>query len=71
MSIVTRTGDQGKTGLFGGKRVAKDDVRLHAYGTVDELNAVIGLVLAEHEAPEEVAAHLQEVQRLLFRISIH
>ncbi|MBI4879308.1 MAG: ATP:cob(I)alamin adenosyltransferase, partial [Planctomycetes bacterium] len=43
MSIATRTGDDGNTGLFGGRRVAKDDVRIEAYGTVDELNAAIGL----------------------------
>lgn len=43
-------------------------MRLHAYGTVDELNAVIGVVLAESEAPKEVAENLKEVQRLLFRV---
>lgn len=44
--IYTRTGDDGETGLFGGPRVSKDDVRLEAYGTVDELNALIGLAAA-------------------------
>lgn len=44
MKIYTRTGDTGTTGLFGGPRVAKDDVRIEAYGTVDELNAVLGCV---------------------------
>ena len=47
MSIVTKTGDRGQTGLFGGKRISKTDPRIHAYGTVDELNACIGVVLAE------------------------
>ena len=42
MKIYTKTGDDGTTGLFGGGRVRKDDARVDAYGTVDELNAVIG-----------------------------
>ena len=44
MAIYTRTGDDGTTGLFGNRRVAKDDARITAYGTIDELNSVIGLV---------------------------
>jgi cob(I)alamin adenosyltransferase len=43
MKIYTKTGDLGDTGLFGGPRVRKDDLRIEAYGTVDELNAVLGL----------------------------
>jgi len=43
MRIYTRTGDDGNTGLFGGQRVSKDALRVEAYGTVDELNAVLGL----------------------------
>ena len=46
MKIYTRTGDAGETGLFGGARVGKDDPRVEAYGTVDELNACIGVVRA-------------------------
>ena len=42
MKIYTRTGDGGETGLFGGRRVPKDDLRVEAYGTIDELNACIG-----------------------------
>lgn len=49
MKIYTRTGDSGTTGLFGGPRVAKDDTRIEAYGTVDELNAVLGCVRAAIE----------------------
>ena len=43
MKIYTRTGDSGSTGLFGGPRVSEDDDRIEAYGTVDELNAAIGV----------------------------
>ena len=46
MKIYTRTGDDGSTGLWGGKRVQKDSLRVHAYGTVDECNAALGLVRA-------------------------
>ena len=44
MKIYTRTGDKGQTGLLGGTRVAKDSLRIEAYGTVDELNSHIGLL---------------------------
>lgn len=44
MKVYTKTGDKGETSLFGGKRVSKGDLRIHAYGTVDELNAYIGLL---------------------------
>ena len=50
--IYTRTGDTGDTGLFGGARVRKDDARVEAYGTVDELNAVLGVARAQAEDPE-------------------
>lgn len=46
MKIYTRTGDDGLTGLFGGPRVSKDDLRIEAYGTTDELNSVLGVVRA-------------------------
>ncbi len=46
MKIYTRTGDAGETGLFGGARVGKDDLRVEAYGTVDELNSCLGVVRA-------------------------
>jgi len=46
MKIYTKTGDDGKTGLFGGVRVAKDDIRVEAYGTIDELNSALGMATA-------------------------
>ena len=47
--VYTRTGDQGETGLVGGTRVPKDSPRIVAYGTIDELNAVVGLVRTFNE----------------------
>lgn len=49
MKIYTKTGDDGTTGLFGGARVPKDAERIDAYGTVDELNAVIGMVRSQNK----------------------
>lgn len=63
--IYTRTGDGGETGLGNGDRVAKDHARIHAIGTVDELNSAIGLVLTE-ELPELVEAVLTRSQHHLF-----
>ncbi|MGH7529806.1 MAG: cob(I)yrinic acid a,c-diamide adenosyltransferase [Gemmatimonadales bacterium] len=67
MRIYTKTGDAGETSLFGGGRVPKDDPRVEAYGSVDELNAAIGLALALEPAAFE-AAVLQTIQRDLFTI---
>ena len=47
MKIYTRTGDDGTTGLIGGSRVKKYDIRLEAYGTVDELNSYIGVIRSQ------------------------
>jgi cob(I)alamin adenosyltransferase len=64
VKIYTKTGDQGKTALFGGRRVGKDNARIDAYGTVDELNAQLGLA---HVASRPGAAELiLEVQHELF-----
>ena len=51
MKIYTKTGDDGSTGLFGGRRVSKTDTRVEAYGAVDELNAVLGVALASDSSP--------------------
>lgn len=63
--IYTRSGDTGETSLFAGGRVSKGHVRLHAYGTVDELNAVLGLALAA-EIDVSLAKVVQRVQAELF-----
>jgi cob(I)alamin adenosyltransferase len=67
MKIYTKTGDAGDTGLFGGGRVPKDDVRVEAYGDVDELNAVIGAARAVEMMPR-VDEILAPIQRDLFAI---
>lgn len=67
MKIYTRTGDEGSTGLFGGPRVAKDDARIEAYGTVDELNAVIGIVRSLGVS-EQVDQQLELIQSELFSV---
>jgi cob(I)alamin adenosyltransferase len=64
--IYTRTGDDGSTGLGDGARVAKDDVRVEAYGSVDELNACIGLLRAGLPATHAAQALLGAVQHDLF-----
>jgi cob(I)alamin adenosyltransferase len=63
--IYTRTGDDGTTGLGDGSRVAKDSARVAAYGTVDELNSAIGMVLST-ELPEAVRECLVQIQHDLF-----
>ena len=65
MPIYTGTGDDGNTGLFGNRRVPKDDSRIEAYGTVDELNAAIGQLRAEAGLATQ-DARLQAIQNMLF-----
>ena len=67
MKLYTKTGDAGETGLLGGTRVPKNDVRLEAYGTLDELNSFIGL-LSTHEMPAANVIFLRGIQRNLFTI---
>jgi cob(I)alamin adenosyltransferase len=70
MSIYTRTGDSGDTGLFGGGRVPKDHVRVAAYGDVDELNSAIGIVRAT-PPPGFLDPILESIQRDLFALGGH
>ncbi|MBS0400676.1 MAG: cob(I)yrinic acid a,c-diamide adenosyltransferase [Proteobacteria bacterium] len=64
--IYTRTGDQGSTGLGDGTRVSKEHVRVEAYGTVDETNSFIGVILAVSGLPDPIRRCLIEVQHDLF-----
>ncbi|MCU0443370.1 MAG: cob(I)yrinic acid a,c-diamide adenosyltransferase [Microscillaceae bacterium] len=67
MKIYTKTGDQGQTSLIGGTRVSKANLRIEAYGTVDELNSYIGLV-KDQAVNAAKADFLQEIQDRLFTI---
>lgn len=66
--IYTRTGDDGTTGLGDGTRVTKDDLRIESYGTVDELNSQIGVLLASGCSDDQVVACLAEIQQTLFDV---
>ena len=69
MKVYTKTGDKGQTSLIGGKKVSKADLRIEAYGTVDELNSFIGLLRdQEVNAAQERQALLQDIQDNLFVI---
>ena len=70
MRIYTRTGDDGTTGLFGGNRVPKDDLRIESYGTVDELNSLIGRLL-EHSEMGDYLGFFRIIQSDLFIIGSH
>jgi cob(I)alamin adenosyltransferase len=67
MKIYTKTGDKGETSLFGGTRVSKSHERIHAYGTIDELNSFIGLV-ADQEVNRGRREFLRNIQNSLFVI---
>lgn len=70
MKIYTKTGDKGTTGLLGGSRVMKSDLRIETYGTVDELNAYIGLLRDQPENNHR-SAFLIHIQEILFTIGSH
>lgn len=70
MKIYTKTGDKGKTSLFGGSRVSKSDDRLEAYGTIDELNSYIGLI-RDTQTESTRKAFLKEIQDRLFTVGAH
>jgi cob(I)alamin adenosyltransferase len=66
--IYTRTGDDGTTGLGDGSRVAKDSLRVDAFGTVDEANSAIGVVLACDSVPNDIRKMLTEIQHDMFEL---
>jgi cob(I)alamin adenosyltransferase len=63
--LYTRRGDKGETSLYGPRRVPKDDPRVEAYGTIDELNSLLGVVIAKAKEKQMVVA-LREIQVMLF-----
>ncbi len=69
MKIYTKAGDRGETGLIDGSRVPKDDARVAAYGDIDELQAMLGVINSEAPADSRLAALLKTIQRDLFSLS--
>src|SRR5436190_21029782 len=67
MSIYTKFGDKGKTQLYGGKTVLKSDERVKSYGSIDELNSFLGVVLSELK-DKEITKKLIQIQKDLFEI---
>ncbi len=65
MKIYTKTGDKGETGLFGGERVSKNNLRLNAYGSIDELNSFLGFAVIEVKN-NEIKNTLKDLQNKLF-----
>lgn len=65
VKIYTKTGDNGETSLYGGKRISKSSLRLEVYGTIDELNAIIGICRSMWP-PQELEGILEEMQEVLF-----
>lgn len=66
MSVYTRTGDKGKTSLFGGKRISKSNLQVEAYGSVDELSSFLGLAMAKFPKKEKI--FLLPIQKDLYKI---
>lgn len=71
MKIYTKVGDTGQTSLFGGTKLSKDDIRIEAYGTVDELNAHLGLLMSHMNTDSKFGALLKSIQENLFVIGSH
>ncbi|TAL69115.1 MAG: cob(I)yrinic acid a,c-diamide adenosyltransferase [Bacteroidetes bacterium] len=67
MKIYTKTGDDGTTGLFSGDRVLKSSLRVEAYGTIDELNSVLGII-SSFETENKMKEPVRKIQNLLFNL---
>jgi len=65
-SIITKTGDDGSTGLGDGSRISKSDIRIQAIGDVDELNSQLGLLASDSTLPQDIVCLLQQIQHRLF-----
>ncbi|MCR4602062.1 MAG: cob(I)yrinic acid a,c-diamide adenosyltransferase [Prevotella sp.] len=70
-TVYTRRGDQGMTDLVGGVRISKTDIRLEAYGTIDELSSHLGLLAAQMPATDEERTVIIRIQNNLFNIGTH
>ena len=66
--VYTKTGDKGQTSLLGGKKVAKSNVRIEAYGNVDELNSFLGYLKDQDEMNDHIGQQIEWIQRTLFSI---
>lgn len=66
--LYTRTGDDGTTSLMGGERAGKDSVRVDAYGDIDELSSVLGLLASSAKCPEEISSEIKHIQNLMFTV---
>lgn len=71
MKIYTKKGDKGSTGLFGGKRVLKDDVRVECYGTLDEVNSTLGLLRVKLGSEHEWQPNLHKIQKDMMDMMSH
>jgi len=71
VKIYTKSGDRGQTSLFSGRRVSKADLRLHAYGSLDELNAHVGLLRDQSSEFSELQTRLLDIQSHLFSVGSH
>ncbi len=68
MKIYTKQGDQGETGLFGGIRVPKDHLRIRTYGTLDELNSILGMAIARMDSEEAHDGRFLDLRSRLLRV---
>lgn len=66
LKLYTKTGDKGQTSLLGGKKVLKSDLRIEAYGNVDELNSFIGMLKDQPEVPARIGSQFYWIQETLF-----
>jgi len=69
MKIYTGTGDKGKTSLFSGERVLKNNARIDAYGDIDELNSILGALAADLSGEKELIEELRQIQAVLMQLS--